>query len=708
MPKFTGGIHSHDGTYSYHAFLSSGTFTKTIVENVDVDVLLVAGGGGGGGGYACGGGGAGGLLWQANVTISDNGGKTITIGGGGAGGVSSGAQGTNGANTTALGYTAIGGGGGANQGAHPTDDGKNGGSGGGASLTGFPGIGTAGTGTSGQGNAGGVPTTNPGNANNSGAGGGGKGSVGGNSGSGTPGAGGTGSNQSANVGTTYGESGWFASGGSGSVYFSTGGTTSVGGGGTGGSSPEAGVANTGGGGGGAGGGVAGGDGGSGIVILRYVELEYDEEVVATGPANIDVEGQVYTTLVLTDNITATADGPANIAIAGKSFALTTTGAIMGDTGLSFHNDLIVNELYTPTQRHDALVNSLREIAFRYELLDEFDRHKQWLPNVESCSIEHNMFREIKRTARFNLREDNTVQINWLRDRIKPHMYVKMPDDNWAHYPLGVFLLTSPQRSYDGTRTLRDVEAYDKSQILEDDVITDRYSVLEGTPYTDVVRDLLADAGINRTRILASDLLLPTTQEWEPGTSKLSIINSVLSSINYKSLWFDSNGLAIGERYRSLDSEQILYTYDDSLIGVLYPEAEISFDLFSVPNKWVIVVSQPDMPEMIAEYTNNSPDSPTSTINRGRTIVDFRTSEDDTPPTQEVLQAQVERLAESASQVYQHTEFSTSLMPIHGNQDVIRINYPKIGIDDRFVHTGWEMDLTPGGTMKHKARRVVVI
>lgn len=63
-PKATGGsIIQTDGTYWYHAFLSSGTFTPATALSCDV---LVVAGGGGGGNNAAGGGGAGGLYYTTS------------------------------------------------------------------------------------------------------------------------------------------------------------------------------------------------------------------------------------------------------------------------------------------------------------------------------------------------------------------------------------------------------------------------------------------------------------------------------------------------------------------------------------------------------------------------------------------------------------------------------------------------------------------
>jgi hypothetical protein len=255
-----------DGSYWYHVFNSSGTFTPTAA--LTADYLVVAGGGGGpinqsGGGA---GGGAGGL--RSTVTATGGGGSlesplsltaqayTVTVGAGGA--VGSVGVGNNGSNSVFSTITSTGGGGG---GAYsPTAgqrNGGNGGSGGGAAPT----TGTAGTGTANQGYAGGAY------GSDAGGGGGGAGAVGA-AASSAGGAGGAG------VATSItGSSVTYAGGGGGGSYNSTGGTGGSGGGGNGsgngGAAGTAGGTNTGGGGGGDGRTTGGFAGGSGIVIIRY-------------------------------------------------------------------------------------------------------------------------------------------------------------------------------------------------------------------------------------------------------------------------------------------------------------------------------------------------------------------------------------------------------------------------------------------------------
>jgi hypothetical protein len=226
---------------------------------------MVAGGGGGGGNHA-GGGGAGGLLFYEGETISGQ--KTLVVGAGGPGGYGHASgltlSGTNGENTSFLGFTSIGGGGGGG-GSGTVEEAKNGGSGGGSRNNSSGGSGTTGQGFSGGSSSG-----------DGASGGGGAGGSGSDTTDANGGDGGVGKDYSSVFGTTYGESGWFASGGGGGSRSSIPGEASDGGGGPGSvgtTKADDGQKHTGGGGGGAhysgsSDEQLGGNGGSGIVLIK--------------------------------------------------------------------------------------------------------------------------------------------------------------------------------------------------------------------------------------------------------------------------------------------------------------------------------------------------------------------------------------------------------------------------------------------------------
>lgn len=273
-PKATGGTNIQtDGTYWYHTFLSSGTFTPS--TNLSCDYVVV-GGGGGGGAYG-GGGGAGGFVTSiggSTVSVTANSATTVTVGAGGAGGNRTASSGN--ASVFSSITAGYGGAGGTDEGATNAGiaGGATNGSGGGGSYSSS--ANAAGNGTGGSGGRGVFSSPYP-------SGGGGGAGANGSNGSGSNGGnGGVGVYNSftdafgalTGIGSLSGGHYYFAGGGGAGVGGSgTAGTGGTGGGGNGcngSGTPTAGTAYTGGGGGGAGNGSPVGQaGGSGIVIIRY-------------------------------------------------------------------------------------------------------------------------------------------------------------------------------------------------------------------------------------------------------------------------------------------------------------------------------------------------------------------------------------------------------------------------------------------------------
>jgi hypothetical protein len=295
-----GDIVASDGTYAYHAFLTSGVFRPA--QSITADILVVAGGAAGSG-TAAAGGGAGGLLGFTSQSLTAIP-YTCTVGSGGAYAGNTRVNGINsqfGALTAAVG----GGGGGWRSGSSATATGATGGSGGGSAGASYSSSG-GGSGTVGQGSSGGTFGSTIAAAGGGGAAA--NGAAADSSGTYIGGAGGQGATYNSTVGGSAGPYAFINSmgaatgtgelssgnyyyaggggGGSAGVLGSAGGAAGLGGGGRGGNGSSTanserfldgtpGRPNTGGGGGGGGQQQGtgrdgnGANGGSGIIIVRY-------------------------------------------------------------------------------------------------------------------------------------------------------------------------------------------------------------------------------------------------------------------------------------------------------------------------------------------------------------------------------------------------------------------------------------------------------
>lgn len=345
----------------------------------------------------------------------------------------------------------------------------------------------------------------------------------------------------------------------------------------------------------------------------------------------------------------------------------------------------------------------RHFKFRYDLLDKNETKIGELDSVVEGEVSMSALAQIKRTANFSIKD--TGDINWLSDRIQPFVMLKV-GSSYIEFPLGIFLPSSPTRRDENNSIYRDVEAYDGSVILRDDKFESRYFIAAGTNYRIAVIDILLSAGITKHNIEQTDKVLPKSIEFEPGTEKLKIVNELLTAINFTPIYVDVYGYFTSRFYISPSVRSSEYMYKDDELSIIVPGMEEELDLFNVANKWVAVLSDPELEPLTSVYTNESESSPTSTVNRGRTIVDYR--EVDNIADQQSLDSYVHRIAFESSQIYGKLVFETAINPMHDYYDVLNIEYLKLGINGKYSETSWTLPLQVGATMKHECRKVVSI
>lgn len=351
----------------------------------------------------------------------------------------------------------------------------------------------------------------------------------------------------------------------------------------------------------------------------------------------------------------------------------------------------------------------RRWSFRYALLDRTNAVLlDHLDGVMSCTVEQNWLADIKRTMKLTMRD--TGQVDYLVNRIQPNARLHLPPygtEDWVEWPLGVFMLSAPKRKAESTgKITREVTGLDQLQLYADDCVEKRYTVAKGANIIATVVANVAFPGSVRRVVAPLSTTMPAARAWDPGTSRLRIINDLLGMVNYHSLAFDEEGAALIQPYVNPDQRADEWTYADDDYGLMVPGMEEELDLDRIPNHWVMNRSDPDKAHIMASYTNMNPASPTSVPSRGRRITDHRTASDAAGPL--ALASRVAKLAFQASQVFQTLTFETGFNPLHSGNDVYRLRYGPLNVNASYSEQSWSMTLEPGSRMKHAARRVVKV
>jgi hypothetical protein len=251
--------------------------------------------------------------------------------------------------------------------------------------------------------------------------------------------------------------------------------------------------------------------------------------------------------------------------------------------------------YSDQDLKAALLSGDRKTRYRYEVLTKSYVSRGMLQGVQhGTRISYNYLAEIKRTGELTLREDPPMvlangEIKWssvdLSDFLKPYYQLKMYDGLWASWSLGVFLMDSSKRSVaENTGAMRTIPIYDQMSILDRDTVGANFKIAAGAVYTEEIERVLTGAGIKKILITASTSVLPADRTWEEGTKKTVVINELLDSIGYGSIFFDAEGVATCKPYVLPFQRPIDFIYVDDERSILADEAEETLPLWEAPNR----------------------------------------------------------------------------------------------------------------------------
>lgn len=312
----------------------------------------------------------------------------------------------------------------------------------------------------------------------------------------------------------------------------------------------------------------------------------------------------------------------------------------------------------------VLLTGHRQERWVYRILDLQDRYLGVLREVTDASFEFSAFTEVRSSGRMTCRAQG---IDWLKVRIQPWYYVTNGTTSLS-WPVGVFIPASPGVTYSGEGAIRNIDLYDKLQILVDDKVETTYSVPADTNVTDYISAMLTEIGETKTAITPSDATLRNAMVWEADTTKLKVINDLLESINYFSLWVDGYGIFQGTPYIAPAQRGSSWDFKDDSRSIYSPDFFNERDESTIPNKvQLISTSDGETPALEAVATNENPDSRFSYNQRGRWIT--TTEMDIETDSQVTLNALAQRRLVELSDVSSTYDISHALIPLELNAAV---------------------------------------
>lgn len=290
-----------------------------------------------------------------------------------------------------------------------------------------------------------------------------------------------------------------------------------------------------------------------------------------------------------------------------------------------------------------------------------------IENVKSCSISRDSDAGTLGSASINITE--SVGECYVRIYL-----ITIQNGIKERHPLGTFLVQTPSTSFDGKVRNLSMDAYTPLLELKETKPPLGYSVMKGTNIMTIARQLTQE----NTRApvvpascdtnLFSDFVAETDDSW------LTFLTDLLLNAKY-SYDLDEMGRILFAPEQDTASLQPVWTYNDDNSSILYPNLNMDHDLYGIPNVVEVIYSHGNG-YYYSRVVNDDPNSPTSTVNRGREII-HRVSDPDLigDPTENQIDEYANRLLRELSSLEYTITYTHGYCPVRVG-DCVRFNYSR--------------------------------
>lgn len=245
------------------------------------------------------------------------------------------------------------------------------------------------------------------------------------------------------------------------------------------------------------------------------------------------------------------------------------------------------------------------------------------------------------------------------------------------FPLGTFLIQTPKTSFDGKVKNISSDAYTPLLELKENPPPIGYTILKGENILSYAYRLARDN--LRAPVIEAENDEKTSSDFTANSDDtwISFISDLIKIAKYH-LDLDEMGRVLFMPDQEIASLQPVWTFNNDNSSILYPDISIDHDLYSVPNVVEVSYSK-GIEHYHATAVNDDPNSPTSTVNRGRKITHRVTDPDMAgDPTRVQIEEYATRLLKELSTIEYTVSYSHGYCPVRLG-DCVRLNYPDIGI-----------------------------
>lgn len=186
------------------------------------------------------------------------------------------------------------------------------------------------------------------------------------------------------------------------------------------------------------------------------------------------------------------------------------------------------------------------------------------------------------------------------------------------YPLSTVLVQTPASSFNGKVRTVSMDTYTPLLELKENLPPIGYYIPKGENIMEAAYRLAREHLRAPVVEAKSDAVLDYDFVADPSETWLSFLTDLIANARH-TFGLDERGRVLFLPIQDTASLQPVWTYNDDNSSILYPELSMDHDLYGIPN--VVEVTYSSGAEYFhVRVVNDDPNSPISTVNRGREIV----------------------------------------------------------------------------------------
>lgn len=267
------------------------------------------------------------------------------------------------------------------------------------------------------------------------------------------------------------------------------------------------------------------------------------------------------------------------------------------------------------------------------------------------------------------------------DMVRIFYWFTDDEGNKHQEPLATLFCECSEIEHNGELVSGTLKCYSVLQVLADKSHGRPYTVKKGTNALQKAVDLCKSLNLRVNNPAPGTFKLTKDHTFEEDASYLEMVNWLLETAGYQSVWPDAYGILQIAKYVEPSKRAPVFVFEDGEQSIMYPRVSVRNDYKAAPNVCRLYYETKDE-ALWAKTSNVDPESAASTVSRGRektlrATISQLEAETQAGRLKELKELSKTKLIDASAEI-EYVNLTHAWLPININ-DAIEVDYKTAGI-----------------------------